>query len=62
MHKYMRTFRAKDENRRVIKEVYKKVEQIQKILVDEFPEVSKDRIELIANRLYDQIMYEDKDI
>lgn len=46
----------------IIKEVYKKVEQIQKILMDEFPEVTEDRIELIANRLYDQIMYEDKDV
>lgn len=30
-------------------------------LVEEFPKVPKDRIELIANRIYDQ-MYEDKDV
>lgn len=60
---YMDAIERKEEKSysNIIKEAYKKVEQIQKILTDEFPEVSKDRVELIANRLYDQ-MYEDKDV
>lgn len=60
---YMDAIERKEEKNysEIIKEAYKKVEQIQKILTDEFPEVSKDRVELIANRLYDQ-MYEDKDV
>lgn len=46
----------------VVELVYKKVKQIENILLDEFPEIPKDRHELIANRIYDQVMYEDKDI
>lgn len=57
----MKKYEFTEEVSDIIKETYKKVEQFQKILMDEFPEVSKDRIELIANRLYDQ-MYENKDI
>lgn len=52
----------KKECQGLLEEVYKKVKQIEKILIDEFPEVPKDRIELIANRIYDQIMYYDEDV
>ena len=55
------TFRKNSINPNITKEIYKKIEQLQKILVEEFPKVPKDRIELIANRIYDQV-YEDKDV
>lgn len=54
--------KVKKECQGLLEEVYKKVKQIEKILIDEFPEVPKDRIELIANRIYDQIMYYDEDV
>lgn len=40
-----------------------KIRQIKRILMEEFPrEANDEKAELVANRLYDQIMYEDKDI
>lgn len=40
-----------------------KIRQIKRILMEEFPgEANDEKAELVANRLYDQIMYEDKDV
>ena len=40
-----------------------KIAQIKRILMEEFPkEATDEKAELVANRLYDQIMYENKDI
>ena len=40
-----------------------KIHQIKKILIEEFPrEANDEKAELVANRLYDQILYEDKDV
>lgn len=40
-----------------------KTAQIKRILMEEFPkEATDEKAELVANRLYDQIMYENKDI
>ena len=40
-----------------------KFRQIKRILMEEFPrEANDEKAELVANRLYDQIMYEDKDV
>ena len=40
-----------------------KIHQIKRILMEEFPkEANDEKAELVANRLYDQIMYEDKDV
>ena len=36
-----------------LKEVYAKINVIKDILIDEFPNLSEDRAELIANRIYD---------
>lgn len=36
-----------------LKETLSKIDVIQNILTNEFPELSKDRAELIANRIYD---------
>lgn len=37
--------------------------QIKRILMEEFPrEANDEKAELVANRLYDQIMYEDNDV
>ena len=38
-----------------------KIRQIKRILMEKFPrEANDEKAELVANRLYDQIMYEDK--
>lgn len=40
-----------------------KFRQIKRILMEEFPrEANDEKAELVANRLYDQIMYEDNDV
>ena len=40
-----------------------KIRQIKRILMEEFPrEANNEKAELVANRLYDQIMYEDKNV
>lgn len=40
-----------------------KIRQIKRILMEEFPrEANDEKAELVANRLYDQIVYEDKDV
>ena len=40
-----------------------KIRQIKRIFMEEFPrEANDEKAELVANRLYDQIMYEDKDV
>ena len=40
-----------------------KIRQIKRILMEEFPrETNDEKAELVANRIYDQIMYEDKDV
>ena len=40
-----------------------KIHQIKRILIEEFPkEANDEKAELVANRLYDQIMYEDKNV
>ena len=44
-------------------EMMHKIRQIKRILMEEFPrEATDEKAELVANRLYDQIMYEDKDV
>lgn len=59
----LKKMKTKDKNRRELEKVYKKVAQIKRILMEEFPrEANDEKAELVANRLYDQIMYEDKDI
>lgn len=52
-----------DVYRKEYNEIMYKICQIKRILMEEFPREANDKkAELVANRLYDQIMYEDKDV
>lgn len=52
-----------DVYRKEYNEIMCKICQIKRILMEEFPREANDKkAELVANRLYDQIMYEDKDV
>lgn len=59
----MATRNCKNCDIKTIDHVIVKIKQIKRILMEEFPEEATDeKAELVANRLYDQIMYENKDI
>lgn len=50
---------SNNSNQKRLEEIRSQINVIENILKDEFPNLPKDRVELIANRIFDELQYVD---